>query len=85
MNTTVELVQAPQAQADHVSLALLAQTVGQMDTKLDTIQAAVLKTNGRVDRLESWRDRMTGAWIVLSFAGPVVTGLVVALASHALG
>ena len=34
-------------------------------------------TNGRVTSIELWKARITGAWVVVSFAGPVITGLII--------
>lgn len=45
---------------------------------LGRIEAKVDKTNGRVTSLELWKAKMIGAWVVVSFAGPVITGLVIA-------
>ena len=53
-----------------------------MDLKLDRIETQAVKTNGRVTAIEAWRQRMFGAWVVISFAGPVITGLVIARFAH---
>lgn len=48
-----------------------AATLGRIEAKVD-------KTNGRVTRLELWKAKMMGAWFVVSLAGPVIAGLIVA-------
>lgn len=48
-----------------------------LDAKLVAILEQTTRTNGRVDRLESWRDKMTGAWLVVTFLSPIIAGLVV--------
>lgn len=48
-----------------------------LDVKLGEILEQTKKTNGRVDRLESWRDKMTGAWLVVTFLSPIIAGLTV--------
>lgn len=53
------------------------QRLDEVDKKLQAILEQTTRTNGRVDRLESWRDKMTGAWLVLTFVSPVVAGLIV--------
>jgi hypothetical protein len=57
-----------------------------LEHRLDALDGTAQKildqtklTNGRVDRLESWRDKMTGAWLVVTFVSPVIGGLVVGL------
>lgn len=57
-----------------------------LEHRLDALDGTAQKildqtklTNGRVDRLESWRDKMTGAWLVVTFISPVIGGLVVGL------
>lgn len=37
--------------------------------RLDAIYDQALKTNGRVGSLESWRDKIKGAWIVVGIIG----------------
>lgn len=53
---------------DHIDSKDLAQDgkLDNQDKKLDKILAQVLKTNGRVSRLEGWRSLLAGAWIVVS-------------------
>jgi hypothetical protein len=53
------------------------QRLDEVDKKLTAILEQTTRTNGRVDRLESWRDKMTGAWLVLTFVSPVIAGLIV--------
>lgn len=53
------------------------QRLDEVDKKLQAILEQTTRTNGRVDRLESWRDKMTGAWLVLTFVSPVIAGLIV--------
>ena len=64
---------------DQPSTDVLAAKLGHINTAVDKILEQTTATNGRVDRLESWRDRMTGAWLVVTFLSPVVAGLVVGL------
>lgn len=46
--------------------------------KLDKILIQVEKTNGRVNEIESWKDKMTGAMIAVSFiATSSVLGLII--------
>lgn len=62
---------------------LLAQRLDQLDIKLGEILEQTKRTNGRVDKLESWRDKMTGAWVVVSLVSPLIAGLIVSyLSSH---
>jgi hypothetical protein len=56
---------------------VLEHRLDAIDDKLGGLTEQIVKQNGRVDRLESWRDRMTGAWIVVTFASPVIAGLIV--------
>lgn len=60
---------------------LLAQRLDHLDEKLGQILEQTKKTNGRVDHLESWRDKMTGAWVVVSIISPVIAGLIVSYLS----
>lgn len=60
---------------------LLEQRLDQVDIKLGEILEQTRLTNGRVDKLESWRDKMTGAWVVVSLVSPVVAGLIVSYLS----
>lgn len=44
-----------------------------IDGKLDTIHEQTVKTNGRVNTLESWKDQVMGAIKIISlFAVPVM-------------
>lgn len=60
---------------------LLEQRLDQVDIKLGEILEQTRLTNGRVDKLESWRDKMTGAWVVVSLVSPVIAGLIVSYLS----
>lgn len=61
---------------------LLAQRLDHLDEKLGQILDQTKKTNGRVDKLESWRDKMTGAWVVVSIISPIIAGLIVSYLSQ---
>ena len=56
---------------------LLDERLSQVDKKLEAILEQTTKTNGRVDDLESWRDRVSGALIPLSILSPIFAGLIV--------
>jgi hypothetical protein len=56
-----------QARLDHIS------------NTLDQVLEQAKRTNGRVDDLERWRDRISGAWLILTLVSPVVAGLTVGL------
>ena len=60
-------------------LDVLEHRLDALDTTARQILDQTKLTNGRVDRLESWRDKMTGAWLVVTFVSPVVGGLIVGL------
>lgn len=48
--------------------------------KLDMILAQTTKTNGRVNIIESWKDKMTGAMITISFiTTSSIIGLIIKL------
>jgi hypothetical protein len=64
---------------DQPSTDVLAAKLVHINTAVDKVLEQTILTNGRVDRLESWRDRMTGAWLVVTFLSPVVAGLIVGL------
>lgn len=72
-----EQVALAAAVEDHTLLAVMHERQLQMDKKVDIVVTQTLKTNGRVDSLEAWRDKVKGAYILLSVFGPIVTGLVV--------
>lgn len=61
---------------------LLAQRLDHLDEKLGQILDQTKKTNGRVDKLESWRDKMTGAWVVVSIISPIIAGIIVSYLSQ---
>lgn len=46
-------------------------------SELAEVKVQTTRTNGRVDKLESYRDRLMGALLVLLFVQPVLTALVV--------
>ena len=58
---------------------MLATRLSHINSAVDKILEQTTATNGRVDKLEAWRDRMTGAWLVVTFLSPVVAGLIVGL------
>lgn len=62
---------------DQPSTEILATRLEHITNSVDKILDQTTRTNGRVDRLESWRDKMTGAWLVLTFVSPVIAGLIV--------
>ena len=64
---------------DQPSTDVLATRLSHINSAVDKILEQTTATNGRVDKLEAWRDRMTGAWLVVTFLSPVVAGLIVGL------
>jgi hypothetical protein len=61
---------------------LLDERLAHLDSKLGAILEQTTKTNGRVDNLESWRDRVSGALIPISILSPVFAGLIVSYLSR---
>ncbi len=60
---------------------LLDERLSNVDKKLEAILEQTTKTNGRVDSLESWRDRVSGALIPISILSPIFAGLIVSYLS----
>jgi len=60
---------------------LLDERLSNVDKKLEAILEQTTKTNGRVDNLESWRDRVSGALIPISILSPIFAGLIVSYLS----
>lgn len=60
---------------------LLDERLSNVDKKLGAILEQTTKTNGRVDNLESWRDRVSGALIPISILSPIFAGLIVSYLS----
>jgi len=60
---------------------LLDERLSNVDKKLQAILEQTTKTNGRVDNLESWRDRVSGALIPISILSPIFAGLIVSYLS----
>jgi|GEM_PF-3207331 len=50
-----------------------------INEKLDLIHTQVLKTNGRVSTIESWKDKITGGMIVITSILIPLIGLVIKL------
>ena len=60
---------------------LLDERLSNVDKTLEAILEQTTKTNGRVDNLESWRDRVSGALIPISILSPIFAGLIVSYLS----
>jgi hypothetical protein len=69
------------ALAKSPSNELLDERLSNLDKKLEAILEQTTKTNGRVDNLESWRDRVSGALIPISILSPIFAGLIVSYLS----
>jgi hypothetical protein len=69
------------ALAKSPSNELLDERLSNLDKKLEAILEQTTKTNGRVDNLESWRDRVSGALIPISILSPIFAGLIVSYIS----
>ncbi len=58
-------------------IAIIEHRLQDLDDKLARILEQTTKTNGRVDQLESWRDKVQGALIPVAVLSPVLTGLII--------
>jgi hypothetical protein len=58
------------ADEGEMTLVEIGRALGRIEQKVD-------KTNGRVTAIELWRARVQGAWFVMSFAGPILTALLI--------
>lgn len=67
----------PEERDPKVELAVLVEKMQSVDDRTKDILEQTKLTNGRVDKLESWRDRIVGGMFVLSLAVPVVTAFLV--------
>lgn len=56
-----------------------------VDTRTQATLDQATKTNGRVDSLESWRDKAKGVLIALALIQPVITAVLVAVLLDVLG
>jgi hypothetical protein len=61
------------------SADVLQERLDQIANTLDQVLEQAKRTNGRVDELEKWRDRLSGAWLILTLVSPIVAGLTVGL------
>ena len=59
------------------SADVLQERLDKISSTLDQVLEQAKRTNGRVDDLERWRDRLSGAWLILTLVSPVVAGLTV--------
>lgn len=78
--------------SDSEILLRLDAIEGRLTARLDTIDTRTAqtldqatKTNGRVDSLESWRDKANGVLIALALIQPVITAVLVAVLLDVLG
>jgi hypothetical protein len=62
-----------------ITIATIAVRLDNMQETLGEIKVQTTTTNGRVNSLEDWRQRFTGAWFVVSLVGPIITGLIIGL------
>jgi hypothetical protein len=56
-----------------------------MATDLEEVKKQTTATNGRVTSLESWRNRLKGAWAVLTMVGVLLGSLAGYAIKHFLG
>lgn len=52
-------------------------TLAEVHRAVLRVEELASKTNGRVTRLELWKARITGAYFVVSLAGPIISALAV--------
>jgi hypothetical protein len=58
------------------TLATILEKIDSIDKRCERIEAQTSKTNGRVNKLETWRTEVTAKTVVISgLVGLVVSGL----------